>query len=454
MRAVYAGVGSLGYPPELLLAVVILELLDGRGSPAQWHRNSRENVAARWLLRGHQPSRSAWYDFRNRIGGVLRQLNALVVGLAQREGFLDSEGRTVQDGTIVRACASRHRMMNSGTLDRRLSALRQSVSEEIPSGSPDAPPEPWIAKSRRGRLAQLRRYESAREILDGRLTLNAQRPADKRLPEKRVLVSGSDPEAPMGRDKEKVFGPCYTAQFVADFRTRLVVAYDVTLRATDAGTLSVMLDRTGEVLGHFPRKHVVDAGYVSLLDLRESARRGVELIGPIQENDYTHKKRQANPPKQFGKEIFVWLSDERTYACPQGHRLQLRQRYRIQRRDQVLIQLQYRCPPEHCRSCPVATQCCRNPEAGRTLKRFEGEELLDEHRLRMQTAQARALRALRGSVIELKFADAKAHRNMRRLHGRGLHLAQTEFGLVILATNLMLLHRLRSSAPNSNPDSS
>lgn len=452
LEEAYAGTGSEAHRPDLLLKAVILELLEGRLSPAQWCRDIRENLALQWLTLGLRPSRTALYNFRDRVGHVLLRLNAQVMQRAQQEGRLDGR-HTMQDGTAVRACASRHRLMNAATLDRRLSALRESVSQDQ-AGTPfSPPPTKWMARTLAGRLEQWRRYQNAREILEQRLSLNAARRADRRLPEKRVVISVSDPEAVLGRDKEKVFGPIYTAQFVVEFSSQLIVAYDVAPQATDSGTLPGLLDRTCDVLGKYPDRHTVDAGYVSLLDLQESSRRGVELIGPLQENDWTEKKRRQNPPKLPGKEAFTWLPNEQTYVCPQGHSLQYDKSDHVRRRDdQRLLQMQYRCPPEHCRSCPIRLRCCRNPQTGRTVKRLVGEELLDEHRRRMQTPEAQELRRLRGSLIERAFGDAKAHRNLRRFHGRGCHRARAETGLVILAINLLILKRLRSAKPNPNAD--
>ena len=453
LQEAYAGTGSEAHRPDLLLKAVILELLEGRLSPAQWRRDFRDNLAMQWLGLGIQPSRTALYNFRDRVGHVLFRLHTQIVQRADREGYLDGR-HTVQDGTVFRGCASRHRLMNVGTLDRRLSALRESVVLDQ-AGTTVPPSGQWMARTPKGRSEQLRRYQYAREILEQRLARNAARRADRRLPEKHIVISGSDPEAALGRDKEKVFCPCYTAQFVVDSSSQLIVAYDVAAQATDTGTLPGLLDRTRDVLGKYPDRHVVDAGYVSLLDLQESSRRGVELIGPLQENDWTEKKRRQNPPQFLGKEAFVWLPDEQTYVCPQGHRLKYYQRYHVRRRDdQTLLQMQYRCPPEHCRNCPIHLQCCRNPQAGRTVKRFADEELLDEHRRRMQTPEAQELRRLRGSLIERPFGDVKAHRNFRRLHGRGLHRARAETGLVILAINLLILKRLRCNKPNSKADSS
>jgi transposase len=449
---VYAGVGSEAYPPDLLLKVVLLEMLEGRPSPAQWFRDLHDSLPLRWLAMGITPSRTALYDFRDRAGKVIQSLNAQLIRRAHSQGFIDGQVE-VQDGTAIRACASRHRLVNAETLARRITALQEAVLQDK-SGMPVERPG-WMARTPGGRLAQADRYGRAQEILIERLARNAKRRKDKRLSENKVMVSLSDPEAALGRDKEKVFGPCYTAQFVVDRGSLLIVASHVAAQATDAGMLPVMLDQRCEVLGGPPRKQVADAGYVSILDLQECAKRGVELIAPFQENDFTARKRAQKPKTMLGKEAFTWLPHEQTYACPQGHRLKHLNRQRLTRREETtLLQTQYRCPPEHCQTCPIHLQCCRNPQTGRTIKRIDGEELLDEHRQRMATPEALELRRLRGSIIERTFADAKRHRGLHRLHGRGLRRAQTEVHLVVLAINLLRLIKLRKTAHNSNADDS
>jgi len=449
----YAGVGSEAYRPDLLLKIVVVELLEGRPSPAQWFRDIRDSRALRWISMGIEPSRSALYDFRDRVGKVIQELNAQVVRQAQEQGVVDPDVG-VQDGTVFRACASRHRLVNSSTLERRHVELQAAIRQDEvvrPVGAAVG----WMAATPAGRLQQAQRYQQAQQVLQQRLAQNAKRQKSRRLPDKKVVVSLSDPEAALGRDKEKVFGPCYTAQFVVDAGSLLIVAYQVAAQATDAGMLPVMLDRTRDVMGRYPQQQVTDAGYVSVLDLAECARRKVELIAPVQENDFTAKKRAEKPQTMLRKESFTWLPEEQTYACPQGHRLKYLSRHQVIRRDDTaLTQTQYRCPPEHCQACPLSQTCCRNPLKGRTIKRLEGEELLDEHRQRMLQAYAQKLRRLRGSIIERCFADTKAHRKLRCLHGRGLYRAQTEIGLVVLAINLLNLTNPGQTERNSKSDTS
>ena len=109
---------------------------------------------------------------------------------------------------------------------------------------------------------------------------------------------------------------------------------------------------------------------------------------------------------------------------------------------------QYQCPGAYCQECPLKSRCVKDPSKGRIVIRTEGEELLEAHRLKMATPEAKELRKLRGQVIERSFGDAKQHRNLRKLHGRGLHRAKAEVGLVVLAQNALMLHRLRQKAGN------
>ena len=141
------------------------------------------------------------------------------------------------------------------------------------------------------------------------------------MPSGKVRVSVTDSEAPLGRDKEKVFGPIYNTQFVVDTESLLILSFDVFAQAIDAGTLPTMLDRTKDVTGVMLTQISADAGYFSLLDLQECQARGVQLVAPMYENDFTEKKRANVANSAIGKDQFQWLPEEQMYSCPRGHRL-------------------------------------------------------------------------------------------------------------------------------------
>jgi hypothetical protein len=219
---------------------------------------------------------------------------------------------------------------------------------------------------------------------------------------------------------------------------------------------------------------ITDAGYVSILDLRACEQRQVKLVGPVHENDYTKDKDHAQEEDQTGatkgkgrtrrkgkgkgrteaqsqpmmsKDQFTWDPQEQTYRCPQGHTMpHVKQQHKPRRQGESVVIHQYQCPAACCQQCPLASRCVKDPSKGRTVMRTEGEELLEAHRLWMATPEAKALKKQRGQVIERGFGDSKQHRNLRRFHGRGLGRAKVEFGLVVLAQNILMLHRLRQKA--------
>jgi transposase len=122
-RASYAGYGSLAYPVAPLLAFVLFMYSQGLLSPARWVRHARYDDQAKWLLRGLRPSRSQLYTFRDRVEPFLDHWHQQLLAWAFAEG-LTTATRGSLDGTFVAALASRHQLMSSRRVDRRLLFLR------------------------------------------------------------------------------------------------------------------------------------------------------------------------------------------------------------------------------------------------------------------------------------------------------------------------------------------
>ena len=447
LEAAYRGSGSPPHRPDLMLKIVLFEYLDGRPSPAHWHRDTRDHQALQWLGRGIVPSRTAWYDFRDRMGSVIEALHAQLIGQAQVDELLPVHVG-VQDGSTFRANASRHRLVNRATLEKRQSVLQAATERDLAEQPVDEGPA-WMARTPAGRREQAQRMQQAWKILGERTAENAKKPKDKRRDENHIQVSLSDPQAPLGRDKEKVFCPLYTAQFLVEPNSLLVIGWDVFAQATDTGTLLPIIDGAQRIVGGKLQKIVADAAYATLLDLQGCQKRKIELIAPVQENSFTQQKRAAADKQRSNRDQFVWLAELATYRCPQGYTLTYRGKERKRRHgDQHVVEHRYHCPPQHCRACPQASGCVRDPNKGRTIKRLEGQELLDAQRAKMQRPEIKAEYRQRGPVIERAFADAKRHRNFRQLHGRGLDRAKAEIGLLVLAQNLLMIHRCRKTTTN------
>jgi hypothetical protein len=424
--------------PDLLLTLVLYEMHSKRPSPAQWTRDVRECEPVRWLLFGLEPSRARLYDFRDRLAPFWDQWNSQVLQQALTEEVTSAE-RASLDSSSVAANASRRKLLN----EERLHQRQQVIDEHLRSaqrGEPVAERPGWLAKTEAGLHEQKHRYAHAAEVMCERQKANAQQRSCKRKSADKVLVSPSDPEAALARDKENVYRPLYTVQLLRDLDSPLIFAYDVVAQNNDNGVLEPMIERMTDNVGVKPREVLVDSGYVSMRHLEFCSQAGITLYGPCQENDYStqnDKKAQSNQHTELPKRAFTWLADEQTYQCPEGHRLEFAKEQTQQRVDHTITLSLYVCPPEHCQACPRQSACTRTPEKGRSVSRMENEELLDALRQRMQTPEAQTLYKQRSRTVELNFADLKEHRGLRRFHCRGLNRVKAEVGSLVLTHNLL-----------------
>lgn len=448
----YLGVGKKALRPDLLLKMVLYEMQSNRPSPAQWARDVRESDPVRWLLFGMEPSRARLYDFRDRIAPFLLEWNAQVLQVAIEKNMTPAR-RVALDSSSVAAHASRRQLLNEERLQKRHAAI-ESALEGLARGKTVTDKPGWLAKTECGLREQKRRYERAAEVLRERQAANAQRPSSKRKPAEKILVSPTDPEAVLARDKLNVFRPLYSPQLLRDLDSPLIFAYDVLMQNNENGVLEPMVERMTDNTGCKPEEVFVDSGYVSVHHLAFCNQAGITLYGPCQENDYSvqnGKKTQGNQHTDLPKSAFRWLEEEQTYQCPEGHRLRFTKTQTQARADYTITLALYTCPPEHCLACPRQQACTRTPNKGRAVSRMENEDLVDALRARMQTDEAKRLYKLRSQTVELNYADMKEHRGLRRFHGRGPCRVTAEVGLLVLAHNMVYVEAQRGVTARDGP---
>ncbi len=356
----YSGRGKAPHRPDLLVAIVLFELRRGQRQPSQWCQDTQENCALWWLGFGMRPSRSSWYEFRDRTGSYVDTLNAHVLHQAVDEELSRVE-RVALDGSAVAANASRRRLINDERLQRRLDQL-EAVRQDDAHGQPPDEVPAWMAKTPDGRTAQHERYGQAQEHLAELQAANQRRiPSERRAPEK-IVVSTGDPEAALGMDKEHVFRPLYTIQTIRDVESPFIVSYDVFAQATDAGTLPPMLERTEQLTGRRLKEMLVDCGYVTGVDLATCTAEGVMLYGPWKENDVSVPK--ANP--LFDKTHFEWLPEREVYRCPAGQILRrIGSEKRLRSGDRQEVVFRYGAEAHTCQACPLRAQCTTSQKGGR-----------------------------------------------------------------------------------------
>jgi transposase len=508
VRASYANRGSPAYPPELLLPFVLLMFSQAELSPAEWARQATYDDQAKWLLRGLRPSRSQLYAFRDRLRPFLDGWHAQVVAWAKAEGLTTAQ-RVSLDGTFVAALASRHRLLRPRRLDERLVLLRllawadahqpggdlgsvltalpgwarrTADGQPLPLGDevaqalrpllapvaakevtlPQAVPA-WVPPTVAGRRRVLRRYEAARERLDQRLEPYR----DKKLTKKeqevvdKVRVSPTDPEAALGVDKVGTYRPLYDFLLVQATDAPLTLAWDLLSRCTDHGLIPPMMDRARQQVGHYPEELLVDDGFVSITDVTWCKGAGIKVYAPPTKpagaeggaGPRKAGKGKSKGKKKLAKRAFRYDPLEDVYHCPQGKRLRPAARTTERLRTGVVLPMvRYRASGQDCQACPLQPGCTSNPERGRLVNRYQGEEVLEQLQQRMQDPEAQRVYRLRCQSVELGHADLKEHRGLRVFRCFGHKRAWTQAGLVVLASNgLKVMQALRRRAAQLPP---
>jgi transposase len=438
----YRGTGSQAYGPQYLLAVVLFEILDNVSSPAKWYQHAATRDECRLLGRGVRPARSTWYEFRDRAGRFIENVHQQMMQRAIDGQFVEPEACCL-DGTFTRAAASRHRLLTLKQVSKRIRTLKLAIQslDDSNGNSHDRTFPKWIASTSDGQQEQLQRYRNAKCRLLERVAENRRKPKKYQRDEDKFLISPTDIDAVIGRDKEKVCGPIYNTQYMVACGSDVIVGYGVFAQCHDTGTLVPMIQRTRHFVGGRLRVVHADSGYCSLLELRDCQTLDIDLFAPVQE---VVKKDAQGTPLYSGKD-FTFLPEEDRCLCPAGHEMKKRARgVKKPRADgRCVFEVRYEQSPDLCGVCPLASRCLKPGSRRRTVNRLEGQELLDAQRAKMESDVGKRSQRLRAQTVERVFGEGKRHRNQNEQNGRGLPRVKAEVGLLVVAQNALRLYNLR-----------
>ncbi len=157
----YAGRGSKGYHPSMLLAILVYGYATGIFSSRKLERATYDSVAFRYIAAGSHPDHDTLATFRRRFLDQLQALFLQVLEMAQEMKLL-KVGTVCLDGTKIHANASRHSALSHGHIEKLEVQLKAEVAELFAlaesadqSNVPDGVSLPEEIKRREDRLAAM-----------------------------------------------------------------------------------------------------------------------------------------------------------------------------------------------------------------------------------------------------------------------------------------------------------
>ena len=197
--------------------------------------------------------------------------------------------------------------------------------------------------------------------------------------------------------------------------------------------------------GKKPAEMVVDSGYISGDNIIKMSGTGIDLYGPMPDNESKGKRKSEMAP-EFYSEKFTYDAAANSFTCPAGKSL----RYKSQYKTGQFTYYAYLARKSDCQQCPFKSQCCpKTKSTGRTVTRKQILPEVEAFNKKMSTEESKAIYKERSPVAEFPNLWIKEKLGLRRFRVRGLVKAGLELLWAALTYNLQ--HWIRLSGGKLSP---
>jgi len=429
IKAVEGRAGQSSLDPRLLTSLWIYATSLGVSSARELSRMCNYEPGCQWLTGMEAVNYHTLADFRVEDKEALDEMFVEVLGLLSAEGLVELT-RVMQDGTKVKAQASGRSFRREDRIRKHLELARQQVEA---MGSPDSEEltqQAIRARQRASREKQQRLEQALQELEE----LQKSRPESEK---DKVRVSETDPQARVMKQSDGGFAPSYNVQISTEASHGIIVAVETTQAGNDYDQLTEGIQRVEANTGQTPAQMVVDGGYIKNGNIEATAKRGMDLIGPVPESHTEASFQQRGIRPEFYPDKFRYDPGTDTFKCPADKTLQLKQARQCEGR----IEYHYRALESDCAACPFRDQCCPK-SATRGIVRREDSEAVKAFRAKMQTDEAKQIYRTRAQVAEFPNAWIKEKLGLRRFRLKGLSKVRIEAVWACLTYNIQQWIRL------------
>ncbi len=417
--------GRPSYHPSVLLKLYIYGYLNRVQSSRRLEREAGCNTELMWLLGRLIPDHKTIADFRKDNGGAIRKVCAQFVALCRQMGLLATASVAI-DGSKFKAVNTRDKNFTRGKVERRRAQLEESVARylaQLDTADRQEPSEELAAKTAhlREKLVKLGSEMQRLEAME-KLMLES--------PDQQISLTDPDSRsmATSGRGSGVVG---YNVQVAVDTEHHLIIAHEVTNTGSDRAQLANIAGQAKDVLGVATLEAVADRGYYSGEEILACDQTGIAVTLPKPMTSGIEARGR------FGKQDFVYLSDEDVYRCPAGEKPKYH--YTNEEDGQQLR----RYWTNACRDCALKPQCTTGKE--RRITRWEHEHVLEAVQRRLDK-NPQAMRQRR-ETVEHPFGTLKMRMGATHFLMKRLPKVATEMALHVLAYNLTRVMNIMGCPP-------
>ena len=420
-----AATGRPAYHPGMLLKLYIYGYMNRVQSSRRLEREAQRNVELMWLTGKLAPDHKTIANFRRDNGVAIQSAGSRFVVLCRDLGLF-VQALAAVDGSKFKAVNTRDKNFTPTKLRKRIEQVEAAIAGYLQDLDTADRQEGEAIDSRTGRLKdKIAVLRAQMQTLKGMEVQVAASPDGQ--------VSLTDPDARSMATSGRGSGLVgYNVQSAVDAEHHLIVAHDVVMTGSDRQQLCAIAGKAKAAMGVDALDVLADRGYFSGEEILACESLGVTPYVP---KPFTSG---AKAHGRFGKQDFVYLSDEDAYRCPAGQRLG----WRMTTVEKGLNLHRY-WNLSSCPTCPLKPQCTLSKE--RRIGRWEHEAVVDAMQRRMDLAPY-AMRARR-RIVEHPFGTIKAWMGHTHFLMKRLPNVKTEIGLHVLAYNLKRVMAILGAKP-------
>src|SRR2546427_1104575 len=420
-----AATGRPAYHPSPMLKLYIYGYLNRVQSSRRLEREAGRNVEVMWLTARLAPDHKTIADFRKDNGAAIRKVCAQFVALCRAIGVLTNASVAI-DGSKCKEVNNRDKNFTRAKMERRLAQIGESVGRylsQLDTADLQEPSEALAAKTAhlKEKLAKLASELQRLKAIEKEMLASPDQQISLTDPDSRSMATSGRGSGVVG----------YNVQVAVDTEHHLIITHEVTNDGSDRAQLANIASQAKEVLGVDELEAVADRGYYSGEEILACDKAGIAITLPKPMTSGIEARGR------FGKQDFVYLSDEDAYRCPAGEKLKYY--YTNEENGQKLR----RYWTNACRHCALKQRCTTGVQ--RRIARWEHEDVLEAVQKRLDK-NPQAMRQRR-ETVEHPFGTLKMRMGATHFLMKRLPKVATEMALHVLAYNLTRVMNIMGIQP-------
>jgi Transposase and inactivated derivatives len=407
-------IGRKAYNPAVMLKLYIYGYIQKIRSSRRLEAETQRNVELMWLMEKLTPDFKTIADFRkDNIKSVKKVFREFTI-LCKRLNLFGKE-LTVIDGSKFKAVNGKDRCYTRKFLKSELKEIDEKIEvylEEIEKADKE------VQKPRK--IEKVKIEESIKKITKEREEIQ------KMLKEiesgEKEQISKTDSDSRMMKQSDGGYKVSYNAQISVDSKHHLIIDTEVTNEGNDRNLLSMMSEKSKEVLEAENLRVVADTGYYKESELEKCEEQGIECYIPSPKSSTNEKEGR------YGMEDFRYDEEKDIYICPEEKELTYRLTY--ERDKKQIRKYEY----SKCNQC-LTKQNCTLSKGNKVIYKSQYEQTIKK--VRQRCRENPEIIQKRSSIVEHIFGT------MKQSYGygggfllKGIEKVKGEFSLMGLVYNI------------------